>query len=175
LPELFAFQYLGLDDYPDVVTVAKAAQLSATLFTDEYNPQPGLLSQTFTSSASALYACEAVLKNLLAGDYFGPEGKIVRLHNCFVEKLESISKRNPGLISGPYGIGAMVAFTIFDGELDKVKPFLQALFDNGVLAFYAGENPTRVRFLPPVGAITEADIDNVCRIVERTLVEVETD
>jgi 4-aminobutyrate aminotransferase-like enzyme len=172
LPELFAYQYFGLDGYPDVVTVAKAAQVSATLFTGEYNPQPGLLSQTFTSATSALYACEAILKNLLSGDYFGPNGRIVRFHDRFVEKLESISKKYPDLIGGPYGIGAMVAFTAFGGDLDKVKRFLQALFYNGVLAFYAGHNPTRVRFLPPIGAITEADIDNVCELVERTLVEV---
>ena len=75
-------------------------------------------------------------------------------------------------MSGPFGIGAMIAFTVFDGNLETTKKFLHALFEAGVVGFYAGMNPARVRFLIPVGAISIDDIDNVSAIVERTLAEV---
>ncbi len=65
----------------------------------------------------------------------------------------------------------MIAFTPLDGSADSVKGLLRALFDAGVIAFMAGSNPARIRFLPPIGAITDADIDKVCDILEKTLME----
>ena len=58
-----------------------------------------------------------------------------------------------------------------DGSAAAAREFVQALFDAGVIAFVAGANPTRVRFLLPAGAIDEKDIDVVCGILENTLVE----
>ncbi|MGB6066237.1 MAG: aminotransferase class III-fold pyridoxal phosphate-dependent enzyme [Desulfomonilaceae bacterium] len=168
-PELFAFQHLGLDDLVDVVTIGKSAQVCATLFREEYNPKPGLLSQTFISSTSSLFAAKVIIRGLLEGDYLGPAGKIARLHDHFQNHLEAIARRHPGLIAGPYGIGAMIAFTPFDGDPEKVKRFIHALFHAGVIGFYAGHNPTRVRFLIPVGAVTFEDINAATQILEETL------
>jgi 4-aminobutyrate aminotransferase-like enzyme len=167
--ELFAFQSFGLDQYVDVVTLGKSAQMCATLFRDEFTPKPGLLSQTYTGSTSALYACETIVAGLLDGGYFGPDGKIARFHEYFEKKLVQISDRTGGLLSGPFGLGAMIAFTPFDGNEEMIKKFLYALFDAGVIAFYAGHDPARVRFLIPVAAISFDDIDVVCGIVEETL------
>jgi 4-aminobutyrate aminotransferase-like enzyme len=58
---------------------------------------------------------------------------------------------------------------VFGGELELTKRFLHELFDDGVIAYYAGSHPTRVRFLPPLGAITDDDIDAVGDVVERAL------
>ena len=168
-PELFAFQYFELDDFVEVVTVGKSAQVCATLFREDYNPKPGLLSQTFISSTSSLFAAKVIIRGLLEGGYLGPSGKIVRLHEHFQKDLEAIARRHPGLINGPYGIGAMIAFTPFEGDPEKVKRFIHALFHAGVIGFYAGHNPTRVRFLIPVGAVTFEDIDAVAQILEETL------
>jgi acetylornithine aminotransferase len=63
----------------------------------------------------------------------------------------------------------MIAFTPFDGSEEKVKKFLYGLFDAGVIAFYAGHDPSRVRFLIPVAAIDFDHIDVVSEIVEKTL------
>ena len=170
--ELFAFQHFGLDRFVDVVTVGKCLQVCATFFTDEYTPKPGLLSQTFTGGTAQFFAARTILRGLTEGGFFGPEGKIARLHRHFERRLRQIEERHPGLISGPFGTGAMIAFTPFDGSFDKVKQFIQALFQDGVISFYGGSNPTRARFLIPVGAVTFDDIDAVAQIVEETLVRV---
>jgi 4-aminobutyrate aminotransferase-like enzyme len=167
--ELFAFQHFELDDYVDVVTVGKSAQVCATLFREDYNPRPGLLSQTFISSTSALFAARVIIRGLIEGDYFGKDGKIARCHDHFEKRLTEIAERHPGLVAGPYGIGAMIAFTPFNGDPEKVKRFIHALFQAGVIAFYAGHDLSRVRFLVPVGAITFDDIDAVASIIEETL------
>jgi len=169
--ELFAFQYYGLDRFVDVVTVGKSLQVCATLFREEFNPRPGLLSQTFTASTSAIFAAQVVLHGLMKDDYLGPSGTIAQLHDHFIKRLKAIRDRRPALISGPFGIGAMIAFTPFQGEPGRVKAFVRALFDNGVIAFYAGRDLLRVRFLMPVASVTFQDIDNVAAIIEDTLVQ----
>jgi 4-aminobutyrate aminotransferase-like enzyme len=168
-PQLFAFQYFGLEKYIDIATIGKLSQVCATLFTADMNPRPGLLSQTFTGSTSAIRASIAILKHLIQGDFYGPDGKIARIHRYFVDKLEEIAKRLPHAIRGPYGVGGMIAFTPFDGELPTAMKFVRDLFDNGVMSFVAGTNPTRVRFLMPAGVVTLEDIDNVARLIEMTL------
>lgn len=169
LPELFAFQYYGLESFVDIASIGKLSQVCATLFTEKYKPRPGLLSQTYTSSTSAIKASLAVLSNLLDGNYFGPSGKIQQLHEHFAKKLEALSKRHPHLVQGPFGIGCMIAFTPYDGETKKATQFVHRLFDAGVLSFIAGSNPTRVRFLIPAGVVTFNDIDAVVKIIEKVL------
>jgi 4-aminobutyrate aminotransferase-like enzyme len=166
---LFAFQHFGLEEFADVVTIGKLSQLCATLFTPEFKPLPGLISQTFTASTSALFAGRAIIRELLAGDYFGPAGRIQCVHDWFEQRLLAIAARHPGWIAGPFGLGAMIAFTPFDGSADAVKNLLRKLFENGVIAFLAGADPIRVRFLPPVGAVSEQDVESVCRILETTM------
>lgn len=172
LPELFAFQYFGLEKFVDIVSIGKLSQVCATLYKTDYCPRPGLLSQTFTGSTSAIKASKAILTHLLHGGYFGAEGKIQRLHDYFVKKLASLSKKHPGLLSGPYGIGCMLAFTPFDGSAALTAKFVHALFDAGVIGFVAGSQPTRVRFLIPAGVLTFDDIDNAMAIIEYTLLKV---
>jgi acetylornithine/succinyldiaminopimelate/putrescine aminotransferase len=106
----------------------------------------------------------------MEGGYLGPNGTIARLHDHFEKCLKAIEQRHPDLLCGPYGIGAMVAFTPFGGHERKVKEFIHALFDAGVISFYAGTNPCRVRFLIPVGAVGYGEIDAVASILEETLV-----
>jgi len=65
----------------------------------------------------------------------------------------------------------MVGMSVFKGDFEKSKAFTFKLFENGVMGFIAGANPTRVRFLVPLGAVTTDDIDNVCNIIEQTLSE----
>lgn len=169
-PELFAFQHYGLDDLVDLVWVGKASHVCATLYKADYKPKPGLLSQTFTASATAVAAGRVILEELLGGGYFGPEGKIARLFEHFKSRLEAIAQRHPDRLTGPYGIGAMVACTPLGGDAKQVGDFVQRLFQNGVISFVAGANPTRARFLVPVGAVDADDIDKVCAIFESTLV-----
>lgn len=172
--ELFAFQYFKLDQHVDVVAVGKNSQVCATLFTDEHKPKPGLMSQTFTGSAAQIAASHFVISSIVNGGYLGENGKIQKLHARFKGNLEAIAKKHPTKLKGPYGIGAMVAMTLFDGDEPKSKAFTMKLFDNGVLSFMAGGHPTtRVRFLMPVMATEEKHIDEVCAIIDKTLGEME--
>jgi len=165
----FAFSHFGIDDLVDIVTIGKLTQLCATIFRPEFKPEPGLLSQTFIASTAAITAAQVILDRMNQGDLFGPAGRINRLHHSMVARLEAIARRHPGWISGPFGLGAMIAFTPFDGREAVVKDLLRRLFDNGVIAFYAGSDPARVRFLMPVAAVTEEDIQKVCMILEETM------
>ena len=64
----------------------------------------------------------------------------------------------------------MVACTPLGGDAKTVGEFVQRLYQNGVMGFVAGANPTRARFLVPVGAVEKEDIDAVCEIIESTLI-----
>lgn len=171
--ELFAFQHFKLDKYVDVVTIGKNSQVCATFFKDDHKPKPGLMSQTFTGASSQIASSLWIVNEIVKGGYLGKEGKIEQLHQRFKGNLEKISAKNPKKLHGPYGIGAMIALTVLDGDAEKTKAFTYKLFENGVLSFMAGAAPARVRFLMPVLAVTEKDIDNVCAIIEKTLGEME--
>jgi 4-aminobutyrate aminotransferase-like enzyme len=170
--EPFTFQSYGINERVDVVTVGKMTQTCATLFREEWNPEPGLVSQTFTSSTTAIRASRHVLDRLMEGDYFGESGLNMTLHRRVVEELKEVQSRHPELIQGPFGIGAMVGFQVLDGSKDRTKQFLHQLFENGVIGFLAGEDPCRVRFLLPVGALETDHVKRAVQIVEETLVSV---
>lgn len=167
----FAFQHFGLEEFPDVVTVGKITQVCATLFSDGFVPRPGLVSQTFTASTSAIFAGQVILEEMKRGGLFGENGRIMQVRGRFTGHLERIHATHRDWIKGPFGEGAMIAFTPFDGSEATVKKLLVALFDAGVVAFLCGAEPYRIRFLPPVAAITDDQIDQVCAILEKVLTE----
>ncbi len=169
--ELFAFQYFKLDKHADMILIGKNSQICATLYRDDHKPQPGLISQTFTSSGSAINAAYYIINEIANGGYLGKDGKINKLHERFANNLSELNKKYPDKIEGPWGIGAMIGMTVFGGDTQKSKDFTFKLFENGVLSFIAGAAPTRVRFLIPAGAVTESDIDKACAIIEKTLCE----
>lgn len=170
-PELFAFQTFELDPLVDGVWVGKASQTCASLFKAEHKPKPGLLSQTFTSSGVALAAGERILDLLTEGNYFGPDGTVVRLSQTFVNGLEALREKHPDWISGPYGMGAMTAFTPFQGRPEQAQSVVKKLFEKGLMAFIAGASPMRVRFLWPVGATEIEHIELALSLLEDSLAE----
>ncbi|MCM8526682.1 MAG: hypothetical protein NE327_09215, partial [Lentisphaeraceae bacterium] len=95
--------------------------------------------------------------------------RVMKLHRKFVDEISSLAKKYDGQFTGPYGLGGMVAFTVFEGDFNKTKEFTNKLFANGVISFIAGKNPTRVRFLMPVMAIEESDISEVAKIIDSTM------
>ncbi|MBT5954025.1 aminotransferase class III-fold pyridoxal phosphate-dependent enzyme [bacterium] len=165
----YAFQEFGLEKFVDVVTVGKLSQTCATLFNKDFSPKPGLLSQTFTSSTSVIESSKVILKEMRDGDYFGPDGKNMKIRECFVRHLKRLSTMFPEKVEGPFGFGTMIAFTSFGGDKDKTIAFVKHLFNKGVLCFVAGRKVARIRFLVPIGSVTEHDIDNVFLILEQEL------
>ena len=167
----YAFQHFGLDQDVDLVTIGKISQVCATLFTDEYAPKPGLISQTFTGSTWAIMAAHASVSGLIENGNFGPDGKNVRFNQYFSQGLQAIGEKYPGSISGPHGVGGMVAFTPFDGTPEIASELVKRLYHAGLMSFMAGGNPSRVRFLLPLGCIDESHIDLACQIIESVVAE----
>lgn len=159
--QLFAFQHLGLEEYADIVTFGKLAQVCGTLYSKEFAPPTDrtLLGSTFTSSTSAIRASLAIINLLVDRGHFGEEGRNAQLHRYFAEGLERIG------LAGPYGVGGMVACTP-EGD---VKELLYRLFDEGLICFSCGRTPLRLRFLLPLLACDEAAIDAALDILKRTI------
>jgi acetylornithine/N-succinyldiaminopimelate aminotransferase len=170
--ELFAYQTLGLSEYPDVVTIAKMLQAGALLFTEEYNPKPGLVAGTFSGSSTALRAGRRSLEILDKEGYLGKDGKINRMSERFAQNIKKLSEGQcKGMIADYRNIGGMIALQPLSGALDDVKAVLLKLFDLGVVAFYCGHGPYLIRMLPPLGAMSESDVDQVCELIGRAIVE----
>jgi 4-aminobutyrate aminotransferase-like enzyme len=166
---LFAFQTFGLQKDVDIVTVGKLSQVCATLFNAKVKPKPGLISQTFTGSGSAFHSALAILNRLEFEDYLGPNGKIMEHSRYFMDQLRLLSEKHPQAISGPFGYGLMIAFQAFDGSKETSIAFVKKLYEFGLIGFIAGINPTRIRFLIPVGALSKADIDVAISVIKKTI------
>ncbi len=171
-PELFGYHYFGLQQFADVVTIGKLSQVCATLFTKNFAPRPGLLSQTFIAGTAALRAGQTIIDSLLSGDYFGENGKIIKIYSHFTNRLKAMAEKYPNAVSGPFGFGGMIAFTPFDGSYEKASKLLHQLFHAGLILFITGAHPTRIRMLVPMGVITTDEIDLACDIIEKTIVGV---
>ena len=143
----YAFQHFGLDKDVDLVTIGKISQVCATLFTDEYAPQPGLISQTFTGSTWAIMAAHAIVSGLIENGNFGVDGKNVRFNQYFSQGLQAIGEKYPGSISGPHGVGGMVAFTPFDGTPEIASELVKTALPRGTHVIH-GWRISKSRALP---------------------------
>jgi acetylornithine/N-succinyldiaminopimelate aminotransferase len=65
----------------------------------------------------------------------------------------------------------MIGFVPLQGTAEDVKNFLMKLFQNGVVAFQCGHGPYLCRLLPPLGVMTEQEIDLANSVIEKTLLE----
>jgi len=166
--ELFAHKTLGLGDYVDVVTAGKALQGSAVLFRRAYNPRPGLVSGTFAGASVGMAVGARIIERLEAGGYFGPEGRIARLGRRVKQRLARLARALPGTLADASGIGAMWAFTAFDGSATAVDAVIRAALDEGLLVFSAGAHPARVRLLLPVNT-SDAELAEGFARLERAL------
>ena len=167
--EFFAFESLGLGDYVDLVTVAKTVQVGATLYTEAYNPKPGLIAGTFAGGSSALAAGLAILEELDGGGYMGPKGRIAEIHKHFVGMLDELNATGcKGQLRDAGGMGLMIAVTPLDGSKDKVNALVKTLFKNGMVVYNCGHDPYRLRFLVPA-SITNDEIKTAGKIIEKSI------
>ncbi len=168
--ELFAFETLGLGEYIDICTIAKTAQVGATLYTEEYNPKPGLIAGTFSGSSASLTVGMEILDMLQEG-FLGPQGRILKIHQRFIDGFNQMNAKTcKGQVSDAGGLGLMIAFTPFEGKKEQVDSFLKKLYNNGVIAFPCGKDPVRARFLVPA-IIQDQEIDLALQIIEKTILE----
>lgn len=169
--ECFAFQHFGLEKFVDIVSVGKLSQTCATLYKKSFKPKAGLLSQTFTSSSVAIEASKTILNKLKHDGYFGSTGKNAAYFDYFGNVFKNVLAKHPLVLEGPYGIGAMIAFKVFNGDPDKTLVFLKRLYQNGVVAFVTGSSELKIRFLLPIGGVTYSDIDAVTQLIDKSLTE----
>jgi len=168
--EMFAFETLGIGQYIDLCTIAKTAQVGATLYTEEYNPKPGLIAGTFSGSTPALSAGIEILTMLEEG-YLGPQGRIMQIHKKFIDMLNELNSTTcKGKLMDAGGMGLMIAVTPYEGKKEQVDALLKRLFNNGLIAFNCGKDPIRVRFLVPA-VIQDADIEVAKKIIEKSILE----
>lgn len=170
--ELFAFETLDVGEYVDVVTAAKLLQTAVVLYTQDFNPKPGLVAGTFSGSSSSLRAARRTVEELCGGGYLGREGKVSKLAARFQRNLDALASGScKGLIGERRVLGGMIAFSALDGSADQIKKLIMALFDAGMMTYVCGHGPYFVRLLPPMAAMTEAHVDDVCKIIGETLVQ----
>ena len=168
----FAFETLGIANYIDICTVAKTAQNGATMFTEEFKPDPGLLGGTFSGATAALMAGMEILTMLEQDGYLGPEGKIMQIHKEFVGMLNELNTTTcKGMLREAGGMGLMIAVTPLDGTKEKQLALMKALFKNGLMCFGCGSDPYRMRFLLPA-VMTSKDIDVARKIIEKSILEI---
>jgi len=168
--ELFAFETLGIGQYIDICTLAKTAQVGCTLYTEDYNPKPGLIAGTFSGSSTSLSVGIEILDMLQEG-FLGPNGRITQIHKRFISKLNELNETTcKGKVQDAGGMGLMIAFTPFEGKKEQVDTLTKKLFNNGLIGFTCGKDPVRVRFLVPA-VIKDEEIDLAIKIVEKTILE----
>jgi 4-aminobutyrate aminotransferase-like enzyme len=170
--QMFAYQMFGLDEYVDVVTIGKVLQGAGTFYTEELNPKPGLIAGTFNGSVASMNAGKATVRYLSEGNFYGDNGRMAELETKFKAEFQKLAE---GSCKGkiPYfgGIGTMLSFEVGDATADTTNKFMKKLFENGVITFSAGKEPTRVRFLLPTAMLDE-HIKDIFSILERTILEV---
>jgi acetylornithine/N-succinyldiaminopimelate aminotransferase len=168
--EFFAFETLDLGSYVDLVTIAKTVQLGATLYTEEYNPKPGLIAGTFSGGSSSMTAGLEILEMLEEG-FLGNNGRIAKIHEQFIQGLNELNAGTcQNLVRDAGGMGLMIAFTPFDGKKEQVEALIKVLFKNGMIAFSCGKDPVRIRFLIPA-IIQDHEINLALQIVEKSILE----
>jgi len=167
--EIFAFQEYNFNQYADIVTFGKMSQVCGSLYIESLTPKPGLISQTFTSSTAAIEAAHKTFSVLLKGHLFGVTGIIQQLREVFLTHFHELNQKYPKHFNGPYGHGAMLSFQFADGSMEQSKAFLEALFKAGLIAFLAGQNPVKIRFLPPMGCLKHTHIDQACIILDEVI------
>ncbi|HVZ94682.1 MAG TPA: aminotransferase class III-fold pyridoxal phosphate-dependent enzyme [Phycisphaerales bacterium] len=174
--ELFCFEALGLGDMIDVCCIGKMSQVCATMYTEQYNPKPGLLSGTFLGSTDAIRVGRRVLERLSSGSYYGDNGSIARHHKLFTEQVRALARKNPEWFPAVStvpdivgGYGGMMRFTPFGGDKDTILKLCKIMFDEGMIAFHCGHGPYHVRMLPPLGVLDESIWPVAFGIIERAM------
>ena len=162
----------GLDEYVDVVTVGKVLQACGTFYTEELNPKPGLIAGTFNGSIASMNAGKAIVRYLTEGNFYGENGRINELEKKFKTEFKKLAEGScKGMIPYYGGVGTMLSFEVGDSSNDLTNKFMKKLFENGIISFSAGKDPTRVRFLLPLSLLDE-HIHEIFSILEKTIHEV---
>jgi 4-aminobutyrate aminotransferase-like enzyme len=165
--ELFATDMLALADYADVITVGKILQGSAVLHRHEINPDPALISGTFSGATAAMAVGAKIIEKLTTGGFYGPKGRIAELEERTREHLKVLSRKRFGRISEVTGVGAMLSFRVGNGSLDDTRKVIRRCFDAGLVLYYGGHEPACIRLFLPAGCLADEELSDAMEILTR--------
>jgi len=176
---MFAYEMYDLGEYVDVFCVGKMTQACVTMYTEEYNPKPGLLSGTFTGTSTDFAVGSVLLDTLANGDWYGADGVFAKHHAEFRGQVRGLMDRHPDWFPATAsckeligGVGGMMKFTPFGGDKAKIGKMCKVAYDEGVILFSCGHGPFHIRMLPPMVAMKMEDWPRVFEIVERSMAKV---
>ncbi len=167
--ELFATTLLGLAEYADVITIGKVFHGSAVLFRKEFAPDPALISGTYSGATVPMAVARRIIEKLTTENILGPQGRESQLERLTRDHLERLSRSRPGAVSEVDGVGAMIAFRVGDGSINRTREFIKRCFDSGLILYFGGHQPTCVRLFLPAGILTEEELAEAFQIMERCL------
>ncbi|MDP2105046.1 MAG: aspartate aminotransferase family protein, partial [Desulfobulbaceae bacterium] len=154
---LFAHEQLGVT--PDIMTLAKAISnglpLGAMLTTEKIATAlvPGTHASTFGGNPVSCAAGVAVLTTLLAPGFL----EQVQSRGAYLaRRLSDVAVKYPDLFQGVRGMGLIQGLVMTDAGVAQGPGIIKALFENGVLANFAGN--VALRFIPPL-IVSEEEID----------------
>ena len=99
-------------------------------------------------------------------------GRMSELEKAFTSRFKNLAEGScRGKLGAFGGVGSMIFFEVGDASKETTVKYVRALFSNGIIAFFAGQNPARVRFLLPI-CLTEEHITEIFQIIEKTTHEV---
>jgi 4-aminobutyrate aminotransferase-like enzyme len=167
--ELFATDLLDLAEYADVITVGKVFHGSAVLFRQEFAPDSGLISGTYSGATVPMAVARRIIEKLINEQILGQGGREKQLETRTRDHLERLSRTRPAEISEVDGVGAMIAFRFGDGSLNKTRKFIRRCFDAGLVLYHGGHEPACVRLFLPAGVLTDDELSEAFTIMERCL------
>lgn len=174
--EMFAFELLGVGDYIDLCTIGKLSQVCATIFTEDYNPAPGLLSGTFLGGTVPLNVGRRMIERLREDNLYGESGLIAHHRALFEQHAAALVEKHPewftiheDVPAFTGGTGGMMRLTPFGGAKDPVMKLCTRAFHEGMVVLPCGHDPYHVRMLPPIPALTDDVWPLAFSILERAM------
>ena len=153
----------------DVITIGKILQGSALLYRHELTPDPALISGTFSGATVAMAVGRRIIEKLTHEGYFGLQGRELELERLTREHLERLAHKHPGAISHIDGVGAMLAFRLGDGSLDRTRSFIRRCFDQGLALYYGGHQTACIRLFLPAGCLQADELKDAFAIMDRCI------
>lgn len=146
----WSFEHYGVK--PDIMTLAKALQVGATITSKKYEPkEPGAVSSTWGGGhridlAIGLKTIEIIERENLLNN-------ARKMGNYFMKRLKELKRRYPKIVD-VRGLGLMIGVELSKKRYKKIVE--QRAFKKGLLLIGCGEKT--IRIAPPL-IITEEEVD----------------
>jgi len=154
----FAFQHFDIK--PDLITMAKALQVGATITTQEMFPtEGGAISSTFGGGDLISMATGLEIIKIIEEENLLPH--VEKMGNYLLKKLKELELKYPTFVKDARGLGLMCAIDVPDHDMQE--KVVRECYERGLLLLGCGFNG--LRFIPPY-IVTEEEIDVAMNILE---------